>query len=234
MLLETTKENQCWLILGGKVLSIPSQESKNHCLMCGALARRKEQERRKADMETPVDSEDRALQTMEDMEAVDGVVLLHRKDRMGRKHAAAKYLRLPVRSTQDADKLSKDRLQKKSKLGEDLHDTILKDICSRKGYSIQSTAEQAESTLKIPEAYALMKLTHSTIRQMGGIDTFLRYSRGIHIFSKMFVKQLSAFKKMCTCQKLRTFWSLLLLLFCQGRHLLDPLFLPVLPQNCPR
>jgi hypothetical protein len=148
-----------------------------------------------------------AVQVLEDLETSDGVVVLRRKDAIGRMQVAAKYMRLPRRN-QDANKLTKNRLQAKAKivetvlreLGEGSEGAILREINRRKGYSVRSSTE---STFTIPEAYSQMKMAHCTINQMGVIDSFNRHMRDIFNYPAQFVKRLSAFERLRRCQQMR-------------------------------
>jgi fructose-specific phosphotransferase system component IIB len=120
---------------------VSQESSTNQSLIGGTSAGSKEQET--IDVETTASRGEIALQTLEDLETSDGVVVLHRKDALGRMRAAAKYVRVPCINP-DVSKLSKRRVETKAKmvqtvlreLGEDSAGTILQETNRRMGYSI--------------------------------------------------------------------------------------------------
>jgi hypothetical protein len=126
------------------------------------------------------------LERMSGLEKPNGVVNLKSRDTDNHKIPAAKYVRLPTRTTRDSWQCGKETLMKRvqimetvlDELGEDANDTILKKLNCRRGYT---TVSNEGIRLSLEESYALMKLAGSTINQLGEVDRFIpdhgRYSR---------------------------------------------------------
>ncbi len=145
------------------------------------------------------------------LEAPNGVVELNRRDSLNRKIPAAKYVRLLIRTNKDAGKLSKDRLRKRvqivetvlDELGEDVNDTILKELNRRKGFD---TRREEKTMLSLEGSYTMMRLAGCNLSQFTRIDRFLRTMKDYRLFPKNYAIGMSEFEKLCKYRQ-RLCWS---------------------------